>query len=748
MKFTICVSKYRGDGRGTGNWFTIFNSNASQENWIHIHDLFRFDDKYIIDRLFVDDWYERIHTRIDIEFNFWDHMCIGINLETGAVTMVRKGHIMLNKTLEVFKKINLKPQNLAGKVYLGSYGGKSDDKVSNFNVYNNKLSIAEMQEITNGSRCGEQGNYLSWSNSKWNLTDSTAKVQTIEKNELCGDASITYFHGHHFYEDGMHFCRGKFSNSRMHLPRSFKESKMMSDKIEKVFIERVKGSEPENYCGRGSHYWLAGYDSYDERGWIDDNTKQPMTHFQWESAQPNAIEQRCIATSLGKDYRLASWYDTECLDTSCFACESERRLTFSFRGLCGKSRFRDYYTPNNNDDEIQKGLLGYTGFHNVGIRYNSTSFEWNLFMYDYEPYTYTWATSKASQETGALGLHKWLFFNESSSCTDEFTFSTELSFTSCNDEQFNCNDGQCIPMENKCDGRTHCRDRSDEIGCKILVTSSSYSKDMIPLPEEENKKAQMDLSIKINNVLGINEIGQTFHVSYNLILKWIDPRLKYFDIKKNENINVLTEDEKFSIWTPTIVLSNTRSKETVAKDKDTLIKIIANNNFTYTKADYTVLKNVFTFAGKENFIKLVKVKETFFLCTYNMGMYPFDTQTCSLDFLLTETTDDFCELQDGVLQYTGPMELTQYFIKHFYIKKAEVDGRQGVKVFVILGRRLLSNTLTVYLPTILLNMIGHLTVYFKPYFFEVCLRIIIYVIGHALLIERLFSLKYFSKPQY
>ena len=104
-----------------------------------------------------------------------------------------------------------------------------------------------------------------------------------------------------------------------------------------------------------------------------------------------------------------------------------------------------------------------------------------------------------------------------------------------------------------------------------------------------------------------------------------------------------------------------------------------------------------------------------------MGMYPFDTQTCSLDFLLTETTDDFCMLQDGVLQYTGPMELTQYFIKHFYIQKAEVDGRQGVRVFVILGRRLLSNTLTVYLPTILLNMIGHLTVYFKPYFFEVCL---------------------------
>ena len=37
----------------------------------------------------------------------------------------------------------------------------------------------------------------------------------------------------------------------------------------------------------------------------------------------------------------------------------------------------------------------------------------------------------------------------------------------------------------------------------------------------------------------------------------------------------------------------------------------------------------------------------------------------------------------------------------------------AVLVYVVLGRRFLSNFLTIYLPTILLNIVGHTTVYFK-----------------------------------
>ena len=168
-------------------------------------------------------------------------------------------------------------------------------------------------------------------------------------------------------------------------------------------------------------------------------------------------------------------------------------------------------------------------------------------------------------------------------------------------------------------------------------------------------------------------------------------------------------------------LYNTKATETIVQNEKSLTRVIVNSNFTYELTDVTSLRNIFIFKGKQNDLELSHVLETYFICRYNMALYPFDTQTCSLDFLLIAVSDDFCFLESGVLKYTGPTDLTQYFIKHTYMKNDKIDGRSGVRVFVILGRRLLSNALTVYLPTVLLNLIGHLTTYFKPYFFEVCM---------------------------
>ena len=41
---------------------------------------------------------------------------------------------------------------------------------------------------------------------------------------------------------------------------------------------------------------------------------------------------------------------------------------------------------------------------------------------------------------------------------------------------------------------------------------------------------------------------------------------------------------------------------------------------------------------------------------------------------------------------------------------------------VVLGRRLLGVFMTIYMPTILMNIVGHCTMYFKPFFFEAQVR--------------------------
>ena len=53
----------------------------------------------------------------------------------------------------------------------------------------------------------------------------------------------------------------------------------------------------------------------------------------------------------------------------------------------------------------------------------------------------------------------------------------------------------------------------------------------------------------------------------------------------------------------------------------------------------------------------------------------------------------------------------------------DIGGQLGLRVDVYLGRRLMNVLLTVFLPTILLNIMGHASVYFQRFFFEAIITV-------------------------
>ena len=658
-------------------------------------------------------------------FNIWYHHCAGIDTVSGHVTSVLQGHLMYDQIIkEIKNSTELKPKSLKENLIIGksSVDGKTwveaHLKTSNVNVYSKKLSVEDMQEITNGSRCGEDGDYLAWSKSQWTIKGNKTKVEEIEQTELCMmKQSARYIHRLQNNEELMRTC-SKLGKSKLHIPDNQEHSAEVADFFKKTALEKVDG-EWTTFPNECPGYMLAAKDITEEDlddGWINQNTNQPMEYFEWIPGQPNSKNQQCVTYQPTLKHGPGEhWWDHACEENYCGVCENELRPNFQLRGLCKESKLSILYTPNNDG---VKGYLGYTGFSTCYITYNNSNFEWHLKKFG-DDADFTWATSSATKETALLGTHDWIVHNDSKACSTDLDFITKLALTACTDTEFTCNDGICIDMNNRCDGRTDCNDKSDEIGCKIVAAEDAYNKAMNPSPKNRSEKAEISLSVKIKSILRIDEIDQSFHVSYKLTSKWKDPRLTYHNLKKNANLNVLTEQEQSSIWTPTIILVNTKATEAVGQDKRSLTRVIANENYTYSIADVTNLQNIFIFDGQENDIEMTRAVETDFICKYNMAMYPFDTQTCTMNFVLTEDSDDFCYLKVGGLSYLGPTELTQYFIKDKYMTKNIIDEQKGIKVYFFLGRRLLSNTLTVYLPTILLNTIGHLTVYFKPYFFEV-----------------------------
>lgn len=82
-----------------------------------------------------------------------------------------------------------------------------------------------------------------------------------------------------------------------------------------------------------------------------------------------------------------------------------------------------------------------------------------------------------------------------------------------------------------------------------------------------------------------------------------------------------------------------------------------------------------------------RVYDVNWICEYDMSWYPFDTQTCYMTLQPDGNSGEFIDLVDDGLEYLGPRDLTQYFIRSTKMIQDRDTG--SINVMVVLGRRLL-----------------------------------------------------------
>ena len=211
------------------------------------------------------------------------------------------------------------------------------------------------------------------------------------------------------------------------------------------------------------------------------------------------------------------------------------------------------------------------------------------------------------------------------------------------------------------------------------------------------------------------------------------------NLKENDNLNILKDQERKELWIPEIIFANNDEEERMLLDKKALLIVNRKEaeGFPSTHRDLDAAE---IFLGALNPILYRRTYSSKFDCNFNLESYPFDTQECKMELMVPASLTDLVELVAQKITYLGPKKLAQ-----FEIIKSTIDNKDGVAMFIMIFRRRFANQLvTVYIPSLCLLCITIVTSYIEKEHFEV--NIMVYLTT-MLVMYTLFQAISISLPQ-
>ena len=194
------------------------------------------------------------------------------------------------------------PRNLTGKITLGRWfyqdiWHQSLGTISNLHLFQRRLSpenMLRMSQRLEGKSSDESG--VIWNNLNWNFIGDKIKVMQVEEGELYNQDKTYLFSLENPL--GWHNCKKschKILKARMpsllspersgKVTRWFMNRMFMRDNMTDTLLPFPSG------CNR---FWLPITDLAVDGVWVDDNTGNNVTYFDWKKGEPNGgINQNC-----------------------------------------------------------------------------------------------------------------------------------------------------------------------------------------------------------------------------------------------------------------------------------------------------------------------------------------------------------------------------------------------------------------------------------------------------------------------
>ena len=158
-------------------------------------------------------------------------------------------------------------------------------------------------------------------------------------------------------------------------------------------------------------------------------------------------------------------------------------------------------------------------------------------------------------------------------------------------------------------------------------------------------------------------------------------------------------------------------------------KIMVKREGLPETSELEMLDEIEIFKGDENSLSMVQSYTHEFQCVYQLEKYPFDTQvkTCTKHKKINLWQECSIEMDvDGIDQETvsllplnftmrQPEDMTLFTITGSVLENASFS-QNGIRMKITIKRKIMSEMMTTYFPSILLMMITYATTFFKPFF--------------------------------
>ena len=649
-KFSFCFLFYP---KGTKHGFSV-NDRA----FSFAYDIKKSEQKI---RIFNQHYKFSIDEDIQTKMHEWNKMCLSINKTKIAAAANGRMYFKSPRLDEMWKNETLVQfQNIA-------FDSSQDTqmlKLTDLSISPKEMSIKELMEQSQNCTMTLDNTLFDWRTLKPEDLTTGSKVTLLEEGikTLCEISFVEFFDKKANFTTAIQTCNAL--GTKMLLPQSKEDLKMMSEKAEKDYV------------------WVPVVKT-DKGTWANQYTNELFEVKYWAPQQPtNGQIEKCLIVK-GEVF-----YDTDCDLESSFICHFTTKVKFHLRGI-SRLKFTEFMIDHGT---TFNGKLVFRGTDKGSIWYDDNTKSWvntkSMPGNDKVKISPFISIKLHDDELLPIGEKTWMIHVQENQLR-------QLKLTHCKENEFTCGNGECIDLLKKCDVKIDCIDASDEQNCQILdINKSIYQKQLPPLT---STGLEIKIGMDLIYIHQIDELNMKFNSKLKLTMKWKDWRVKYNDLKKK---NILSYEERQQIWVPTLIFDNSEDSNSLntnsGQNQELSVKKLGNG----TPFGTSSLHEGEWYEGKENGIiyKALFIKQ--FSCDFDLRNYPFDEQACHIKLIVPSIHRDNIKLINGSLGYGSRNTYSQFVLANQDIELLSTDNGSSIECRFKLKRDTFYHVYMTYIPTL------------------------------------------------